>query len=78
LINFGIIPLTFVDKSAFDIIQINDILEIKNVRDSLNKAKKLLTVNNLTQGLEFNVENDLSDRERDIILAGGKLNYTCR
>ena len=76
LINCGILPLMFADKRNFDKIKLNDILELKNVRDSLNKAEKILTIKNLTQELEFNVENDLSDREREIILAGGKLNYT--
>ena len=76
LINCGILPLMFADKRNFDKIKLNDILDLKNVRDSLNKAEKILTIKNLTQELEFNVENDLSDREREIILAGGKLNYT--
>ena len=76
LINCGILPLMFADKRNFDKIKLNDILDLKNVRDSLNKAEKILTIKNLTQELEFNVENDLSDREREILLAGGKLNYT--
>lgn len=76
LINVGILPLVFTEWSAYDKIEMNDILEIKNLRNALLGAKKTISINNNTQKLEFTVEHDLSEREREIILAGGKLNYT--
>jgi len=78
LVNFGLLPLVFVDGQSYDKIRMNDVLEIKDIRNSLIKAKNIISVKNITQSYEFNVKHDLSDRERDIILAGGKLNFTSR
>jgi len=35
-----------------------------------------LTVTNVTKGFDFKVKLDLSDRQREMIKAGGLLNYT--
>jgi aconitate hydratase len=68
LINFGIVPLTFVDKKDFaDVAQGNMLrLDVKNLRLSL-------CVKNVTKGAEFQVELGLSDREKSLLRAGGKL-----
>ena len=76
LINVGILPLIFTEWSAYDMMEINDILEIKNIRNTLLEAKDTIFIRNLSKKLEFSVKHDLSNRERKIILAGGKLNYT--
>ncbi len=76
LINFGILPLTFVNNADYDKLKANDILELKGIRTNLSKGTNPFTVRNKTQGYDLEVKHDLSERERDIILAGGKLTYT--
>lgn len=72
LINFGILPLTFVSEADYDKIDQGDQLEI--AAGSLNDAE--LTVKNLTKGTELKVRHDLTGRQTAIVLAGGLLNYT--
>ena len=74
LVNFGIIPLTFKNESDYGHISQDDKFEIPDIRDSLQKGKKLY-IKNETQGTKFEVEHNLSDRQKDIILAGGTLEY---
>ena len=74
LINFGIIPLTFKDERDYNKIDQGDDLEIPNVKDIIEKGSAL-KVKNKTKGLEFEVEYTLSDRQKEIILAGGTLAF---
>ncbi|TFF98929.1 MAG: aconitate hydratase, partial [Promethearchaeota archaeon] len=76
LINFGIIPLKFVKKNDYDRLLDNDILEFKDIKTALINNEKEINVKNRTQDYEFKVTHDLTEREREIIIAGGKLNYT--
>ncbi|GAW91304.1 aconitate hydratase [Calderihabitans maritimus] len=75
LINFGIIPLTFMNEEDYENIRQEDKLEIPDVAEQLTKGRELL-VKNLTQGTTFRVLHDLSPRQIEIIQAGGLLNYT--
>ena len=74
LINFGIIPLTFKTESDYDTIDSGDELEIPDTRKVLSE-NKLLIVKNLTKGKQFEVNYELSERQRNILLAGGMLSY---
>ncbi len=74
LINFGIIPLTFKNDKDYDKIDQGDDIEISKVRGNIESGKKLV-VKNLTKNIEFEVEYNLSDRQKEIILAGGTLAY---
>lgn len=75
LINFGILPLTFVNESDYDEIEKGDALEIPDARKSIEEGREMI-VKNLTKGKEFKVTHSLSERQQKIILAGGLLNYT--
>jgi len=72
LINFGIVPLTFKNEADFDTIAQGDVLEIPQVREKIENGEPLV-VTNTTQGTEFEVEYDLSERAKEIVLAGGML-----
>ena len=72
LVNFGIVPLTFVDEADFDTIAQGDSLELPRIRGSIEKGERV-TVRNTTRGTEFRVEYDLSERAKEIVLAGGML-----
>ncbi|MBU0460334.1 MAG: aconitate hydratase [Nanoarchaeota archaeon] len=78
LINFGILPLEFLDKNDYTRIEQGDQIELVNVRELLEQKNSLLEVKNKTQGITFKVKHNLSDRLIMIILAGGLLNYIKR
>ena len=75
LVNFGILPLTFVNEADYENIDQTDKFELPAVRESILSADELV-VKNLTKGTEFKVRHDLTDRQAQIVLAGGLLNYT--
>jgi aconitate hydratase len=75
LVNFGILPLTFVNEKDYDGLEQNDELEIADIRSVLTKGNRVV-VRNITQGNEFEAEYDLSSRQVKILLAGGLLNFT--
>ena len=76
LINAGILPLTFVNEADYDNIAQGDVLVLADVRKSVADGKTQLTVVNKTNGREIPVLCELSGRTKDIMLAGGLLDYT--
>ncbi|MBQ7793048.1 MAG: aconitate hydratase [Clostridia bacterium] len=75
LVNAGILPLTFANEADYDSIDANDVLEIKNVAVQL-KAGDTLSVTNKTKGTSFTVNIAVSERQKEMLYAGGLLNYT--
>ena len=75
LINSGIIPMTFENEADYDKIDMNDELTIDNAIEQVKKADTII-VKNLSKNSEFNVKVSLSDRQVQMILAGGLLNFT--
>jgi aconitate hydratase len=75
LINFGILPLTFANEADYDAIGANDQVEINGIMDALKKGAEL-TLSDRTNGKSVALKYSLSSRQRDILLAGGMLNYT--
>lgn len=73
LINFGILPALFKDEKDYDSIEQNHELVIEDIRKQIEKESSL-KVKNLTTQKEFEVVLNLSDRQRKMLLAGGKLN----
>lgn len=76
LINAGILPLTFVNEADYDKIGQGDELLLENVRQAVMDGKTELTLINKTKNAEIPVLCELSGRTKDIILAGGLLDYT--
>jgi aconitate hydratase len=68
LINFGIVPLTFVDDLDYMDVAQGDVLEIE-----VKGLKSDLCVKDGSKGVEIKVELDLSDREKNMLKVGGKL-----
>ena len=75
LINAGIIPMTFADEADYDRIDQMDELSMKDVTAQI-KAGDTITVTNVTKGFNFTVRVDLSERQKEMLIAGGLLNYT--
>jgi len=74
LVNFGIVPLEFVNEKDYAKIEQGDELEIPNIRDALSGNGNKIKVVNKTKGTELQASFNLSDREKEKILAGGTLN----
>jgi len=70
LINFGIIPLTFVDESDYDKIDQGDKLEL-----GVKSIKGKLTLKNKTKGESYKLEHTLTARNIEVLKAGGSLAY---
>lgn len=73
LINFGILPLTFVNEADYQDLAAGDRIQICNIRQSLRPGNPLFL--QFKNGNEILVEHDLTERQIAIILAGGLLNY---
>ena len=76
LINAGILPLTFANEADYDKIDQGDELELANVRKAIEAGESQLTLRDKTKGIDIPVLCELSGRTKDIVLAGGLLDYT--
>ena len=77
LVNFGILPLTFVDAADYEKVDQGDEVEIPRVRETLDAGEPLVLVDK-TKGLEIALAYSLSRRQKDIVYAGGLLAYTVK
>ena len=75
LVNAGIIPFTFANEADYDRISVNDELCLEGIRESIANGTDV-TLKNLTTGESYKLDYQLSERQRDILLAGGLLDYT--
>ena len=75
LVNAGIIPFTFANENDYDKISVNDKLCLEGIRESIANGTDV-TLKNLTTGESYKLDYQLSERQRDILLAGGLLDYT--
>ena len=75
LANAGLIPLQFNDEADYDKIDQMDDLCLPNIRKEL-EAGTDVTMQDLTKGVKFRLTAMLTPRERQMVLAGGLLNYT--
>ncbi|MGV3025220.1 aconitate hydratase [Clostridium thermobutyricum] len=73
LINNGIIPLEFKDEKSYDCIDLMDEIICENIKNELKLGE--VTFRNNTKGIEFKATVDLTDKEIEVIYAGGRLNY---
>ena len=75
LINFGIVPFTLERESDYDLIAEGDSIRISGLYDAVRDAD-FATLENLTSGKEARLKLSLTDRQRQILLSGGLLEYT--
>jgi aconitate hydratase len=68
LINFGIVPLTFQNPDDYDVIDIGDILDIE-----IGDLRGNIVLKNMTKKTEIALSHSLSNRDAEILKAGGKL-----
>ena len=75
LINSGILPLTFHSEDDYDCIDEGDVLVIDDIRHAIESDAPIVLKNETKSG-RMVLDISISPRQRDIILAGGLLNYT--
>uniref|UniRef100_A0A7C4NTW0 Aconitate hydratase n=1 Tax=Thermodesulfobacterium geofontis TaxID=1295609 RepID=A0A7C4NTW0_9BACT len=73
LINFGILPLVFEKKEDYNQIEQGDAFFIKDIRKALLEGEKKIKIIIKGKG-EISAILDLSERERNSVLAGSLLN----
>lgn len=73
LINFGIMPLEFVNPQDYDTIEQGDEVEIMGLRDALTEGR-LISVKNKTKNLIYAMTHSVSSRQLKILLCGGSIN----
>ena len=74
LINAGILPLTFQDAADYDALNQGSKLRLSDIRRGM--AAGQITLTDETSGKEILLSCDLTQRQMDIVIAGGLLNYT--
>ena len=75
LVNAGIVPMTFADEADYDRIDQMDELRIEKIGEQLKKGD-VITVTDVTKGFTFQANVNLSERQKEMLYAGGLLNYT--
>jgi len=73
LVNFGILPLTFVDPHDADRLQVGDRLRLSGLSDIRPGVRQ--TVQNVTQNRTFIAQQSLSSRQVAVLRAGGLINW---
>ncbi|WP_020562793.1 aconitate hydratase [Methylosarcina fibrata] len=73
LVNFGIVPLVFLDPENWGDIGQEDVLRIESLRSALAGGASVV-VENVTRGRRYEMRHGLSRRQIDAVLAGGLIN----
>jgi aconitate hydratase len=73
LVNFGILPLTFVNKDDHSRIIEGDELALPDICHALRSGKQIELVNQ-SRDESYLTEHGLSDRQVEIVLVGGQIN----
>lgn len=74
LVNFGIIPLEFVNKEDYDTVDEHDIIKLENLLETVMPEGPLFALNQ-TKQLRYKLRHSLSERQVKVVLAGGVINY---
>ena len=74
LINAGILPLTFADPADYDSLNEGSRLTFKNLKDGIATGK--VTMTDEATGKEILLTGEFTERQQQILLCGGLLNYT--
>ncbi len=77
LVNFGIISLSFTNMADYDKIAQGDEIEIPDLKIKLQNNEPVILMDK-TKNLKIELSNNLSQRQKDILLEGGLLPYTVK
>jgi len=71
LINYGVLPLVFVDLNDYDRLRKGDVLQVRDLRRALKSGKEIM----LECGGSIAASHGLTEKQVDTILAGGLINW---
>lgn len=77
LVNFGILPLTFVHEDAYDTLESQDVLVLDDIRTKI-ETSNTFDVKIKGKNKTVKVAHALSPRQIDIVKAGGLINWMQR
>ncbi len=76
LINAGILPLTFENPDDYDALSQGDKLALKGIHAGMDSGR--ITLCDLTTGQSFALVCSFTERQKDMLKAGGLLAYTAK
>lgn len=74
LINNGILPLEFINEADYDRFSQDDEIVLENVAELVKSGVDIIPVVNVSKGFTADMRLELTQRQRDMILAGGLIN----
>ena len=75
LVNAGILPLNFKNADDYKNISFGDVLTLSNVQTALKNGEEII-LKNETTGENIAIVCDISERQANVLLHGGLLDYT--
>ncbi|MBA2653472.1 MAG: aconitate hydratase [Gammaproteobacteria bacterium] len=73
LINFGILPAQFMAPGVYNEIEKEEVIQLADIDSFLKNGKAMLQIKNTNK--EFEVKHTLSERQIEIVKAGGLINW---
>ena len=77
LVNFGVLPLTFVDPGDYDALEQGDVLVLEGIRDAASGGRDL-TIRVEGKDRRIAARHGLSGQAAEVLLAGGRINWMRR
>lgn len=76
LINFGILPLEFINQKDYDSIEKGDSISLENLREQVQKNDEILVkiIKSSGQEKQFTAKHSMSKRQIEVLLNGGIIN----
>lgn len=74
LVNFGILPLTFVHEKDYDLLEQGDTLILNEIKAKVKNSNQF-SIHLKEQSTDIEVSHLLSSRQIEIVLAGGLINW---
>lgn len=74
LVNFGVLPLTFVNEEDYELLKQHDVLQFRDIHEQIQR-KNEFTVTLKEKNQEIPVRHTLSKRQIDVLLKGGVINW---
>jgi len=74
LINFGVLALVLETEADYEGMDTGDILQVRNLRDQIAQSESV-DLENVTKGQTLVGLHHLSGRQREVLLAGGLINW---
>ncbi|HLR61032.1 MAG TPA: aconitate hydratase [Lentibacillus sp.] len=74
LVNFGVLPLTFVNEEDYDLLSAGDVLVLSDLRNKIQQGNEF-SIDVKDNNEQINVQHSLSERQIEIMLKGGIINW---